>query len=66
MGLAVPSATSYPANEAALNRYAFVTAVLQTIEVEGFRYSPPIADIRRMSWHVRFVPIADIERVKHR
>jgi hypothetical protein len=21
---------------------------------------PPIADIRRMSWHVRFVPIADI------
>ena len=22
---------------------------------------PPIADIRRMSWHVRFVPKADIE-----
>ena len=21
---------------------------------------PPIADIRRMSWHVRFVPIADM------
>ena len=21
---------------------------------------PPIADIQRMSWHVRFVPIADI------
>jgi hypothetical protein len=23
---------------------------------------PPIADIRRMSWHVRFVPTADISR----
>ena len=25
---------------------------------------PPIADIRRMSWHVRFVPLADMERIR--